>query len=347
MMTTSFIASINLWNAPRSGLARMQSDLATATAEIARGRYADLGLALGSGVGRSLALRQDADEIAALKDSNALAAARLATSQTALGQMQSEAAALLKNLIALPAAERGASVATASASALSTLAAGLGTAVGGAYVFGGTNTGENPVRDGSLDSAKAAVAAAFQTRFGFAPGSAGAAAITPQQMTDFLDGPVAALFTDGAWQAGQSQASSRTITGRISLSETVTTSASANAAPFRALAMAYAVGSATGLGSLSTQTQTAATDRVMSLLDQGGRGIVALQADLGRTQARITAADARLDAQAGLLKGEVDRLEAVDPAEAKTRVDALTTQIQMSYALTSQLRQLSLVSFIA
>ena len=85
----------------------------------------------------------------------------------------------------------------------------------------------------------------------------------------------------------------------------------------------------------------------MSLLGRASGGLVAIQADLGRVQARITDANTRMDAQKALLSSEITWLEAVDPAEAKSRVDGLTTQIQMSYSLTAQLRQLSLVAYIS
>ncbi|GJD56622.1 flagellar hook-associated family protein [Methylobacterium dankookense] len=349
MMTTSFISSLTFWNAPRSGLSRMQSDLATANAEIASGRRADLGLALGTGVGRSLGLRQSADEIASLKDSNGVAALRLSTSQTALAQIQKAADAMSAALVGLPSGERAGTADNTGTSNLDALLAGLNASAGGQYVFGGTNTRESPIPEGRAAAIKAAVAAAFQATFGTAPGSAGAAAITAPQMEAFLSdsGPVAALFSDAAWQTDVSQASSRTLTARISLSESVASSASANAAPFRGLAMAYAIASATGLSALSSGAQEAATNRVLGLLGTASGGLVTQQADLGRTQAKVTAANARLDSQAKLLGGEINRLESVDPAEAKSRVDALTTQIQMSYALTAQLRQLSLVSFIS
>ncbi|VUD74787.1 flagellar hook-associated family protein [Methylobacterium symbioticum] len=349
MMTTSFISSLSFWNAPRSGLSRLQADLATANAEASSLRHADLGLTLGTGVARSLGLRQGTDEIAALKDSNGVAALRLSTSQSALSQIQKAADAMSAAIAGLPSGGRAATAETAGASNLDALLAGLNASAGGQYVFGGTNTRESPIPEGRAAAIKAAVAAAFQTAFNTAPGSAGAASITPAQMQAFLSdsGPVAALFSDAAWQADVSQASSRTPSARISLSETVTIGVSANAAPFRTVAMAYAIASATGLSGLSAETQDAATGRILGLLSTASGGLVAQQADLGRPQAKVTAADPRLDGQAKLLTGEINRLESVDPAEAKSRIDALSTQMQISYALTAQLRQLSLVSFIS
>ncbi|GJD77941.1 hypothetical protein NBEOAGPD_1153 [Methylobacterium gregans] len=342
-MTTSYISSINLWNAPRTGLARLQTDLARANTEIATGRYADIGLALGTKVGTSLGLRQQGAEIDALKDGNGVTALRLKTSQSALAQMQSAADTLLQSLVGQPEGQRAA-VAVSAGNQLPTLTAALNTAVAGQYVFGGINSGTAPVADTAIATLRSGIAADFTTFFGFAPGSPAAANASAAQMQTFLDTYVAPRFADAAW-AGVSAASGA-VTSRISLSETVATGASADAQPFARLAMAYIVSTDLGLSSFSTAAQTVATSRVIGLLGEGSGGLVSMQADLGRSQALITAANTRLDAQKTLLSSAVGDLEAVDPAEAKTRVDTLTTQIQMSYALTSQLRQLSLVNFL-
>lgn len=342
-MTTSYISSINLWNAPRTGLSRLQTDLARANTEIATGRYADVGLTLGTRVGTALGLRQQGAEIDALKDGNGVASLRLKTSQSALAQMQSAADTLLQNLVGQPEAQRGA-VAVNAGGQLSTLTTALNTAIAGQYVFGGTNSGTAPVADGAIAALRAGIAADFTTFFGFAPGSGAAATETAARMQTFLDTYVAPRFTDAAW-AGVSSANGA-VTSRISLSETVATGASADAQPFARLAMAYIVSSDLGLSSFSTAAQTVVTSRMIGLLGEGSGGLIAMQADLGRSQALITAANTRLDAQKTLLSGAVGDLESIDPAEAKTRVDTITTQIQMSYALTSQLRQLSLVNFL-
>ncbi len=165
-------------------------------------------------------------------------------------------------------------------------------------------------------------------------------------MKNFLEGTVAAQFADPNWGNTWSQASSTAVTSRISLSETVTTSVSANGTAFRQLAEA-AIVSSLGLTGLSADAQAVVSDRAMGLLSQASAGLVSLQADLGRSQSRITDANTRLDAQASLFQKELSRLEAVDPAEAKTRLDAAQTQLQMSYSLTAQIQQLSLLKYLS
>ena len=350
MMTTGFISSLNLWNAPRTGAARLQSDLADATREIASGRHADVGASLGTQVGQAFGLRRQSALLTALTQGNAGAAQRLDATQAALKEIQTGADAALAEITALPADKRAAAIEASAGSRLAALTTALDTSAGGQFVFGGTDTAAAPLAayEGSPTSAaKQAVTAAFTGYFGFAPGATAASGITAAQMQGFLDGPLASLFTETGWTGSWSGASSRTLDSQISLTETVTTSASANAQPFRDLAMAYVIGSGLGLSGLSTAAQDVAVKRMTDLLGGASRGLVGMQADLGRTQARITEANTRMAKQTALLSGRIKDLEGVDPAEAKSRVDALQTQIQMSYGLTAQLRSLSLINFVS
>lgn len=350
MMTTGFISSLNLWNAPRTGAARLQSDLATATREIATGRLADVGATLGGGVTEAFGLRRQSAVLAALTQSNAAASLRLQATQGALKEVQTAADATLAELTALPASQRGQTAAEAARGRLAALTGALNTNASGQFVFGGTTSGTAPLTayEGSpASAAKTAVDDAFALYFGFAPGSAAASGITPSQIESFIDGPLAGLFTEANWKQTWSGASSRTIDSQISLTETVSTSVSANADAFRKLGMAYVIASGLGLSGLSQDAQEAATGRVMDLLGQASGGLTTMQADLGRSQSRITEANARMAKQTALLTGQVRDLESVDPAEAKARVDAITTQMQMSYGLTAQLRSLSLINFLS
>ncbi|MGF3026337.1 flagellar hook-associated family protein [Methylobacterium aquaticum] len=346
MMTTSYISSLSLWNGPRIAAGQLQVEIANATQEITDGRYADVGLALGAQVSRSFSLRQSAAEIAALKDGNGVTALRLDTTQSILQQLQKSADAQFAALTGLTADKRVAAMAASADDTLASLTSLLNSAASGQALFGGINTGTSPIKDGAAANAKAAATAAFQTAFGFPPSDPQAATLTAAQVQTFLDGTIAAQFADPNWGTTWSQASSTTVTSRISLGETTTTSVSANGTAFRQLAQA-AIVSGLGLTGLSADAQAVVSSRAMSLLSQASAGLVSLQADLGRSQARIADANTRLTAQATLVQKEISRLEGVDPAEAKVRLDAAKTQLQMSYSLTAQLQELSLLKYVA
>lgn len=348
-MRTNAISTLSFWNTPRTGVSRMQSDLANANQELVSGRFADVGLTLGSRTSLALGLRQTSAQLAALRDGNDIASLRLSTTQAALKQMQAGADATLKTLNGVSIAQRAAAVKDGAANQLAALTAALNTSAGGQFVFGGTNSGQSPVATyggAPASEAKKAVDAAFLATFGFAQGDPAASTITGPQMKAFLDGPFAALFDASGWASKWSDASDRTLDSRISLTETVQTSTGANASAVRQLAMAYVMASDLGLSGLSADAQTVATDRVIGLLGSASSGLVATQADLGRSQAAITDANTRIEAQKTLLTTQLNQMEGVDQAEAKSRVDRLTTQVQVSYSLTAQLRQLSLVSYL-
>ncbi|UHC16407.1 flagellar hook-associated family protein [Methylobacterium currus] len=346
MMTTSYISSLSLWNTPRSATARLQGEMADATQEIASGRYADVGLTLGAQVGRNLSLRQNGAEVAALKDGNAITGLRLSASQSVLQQLQKSADTQFAALTALPTDKRVAAMAASANDTLTSLTSLLNSSANGQALFAGINTGANPIRDGAVANATAAAVTAFQTAFGFPPSDPRAATLTTAQVKSFLEGPVANQFADPNWGTIWSQASSTAVTSQIALGETVTTSVSANETAFRQLTQA-AIVSGLGLGGLSADAQAVVSDRAMGLLSQASAGLVSLQADLGRSQSRITDANTRLDAQSGLITKEISRLEAVDTAEAQTRLAAAKTQLQMSYSLTAQLQELSLLKYVS
>jgi flagellar hook-associated protein 3 FlgL len=349
-MRTNALSSLSFWNAPRIGVSRMQSDLAKATQEIVSGRFADVGLALGSRTGLAIGLRQKIAELGALRESNDAATLRLGTSQVALKQIQDGADATLKALIGAPSDKRADVLKDIAANRLAGLGVLLNTSAGGQFVFGGTRTAEAPLTAyaaSPASPAKTAVDAAFRASFAMSQDSPGVGTISAGDMAAFLDGPAfRGLFDAEAWSADWSSAGSAPLTNQISLSETATTSASANAPALRKLAMAYVMASDLGAGNLSAAAQDVLTTRVAGLLGEASAGLIGLQADLGRSQAAITDANTRLETQTTLLQSQIGQMEGVDTAEAKTRSDRLSTQVQISYALTAQLRQLSLVNYL-
>ena len=349
-MRTNALSTLSFWNTPRIGVARMQADMAKANQEMVTGRFADVGLALGSRTGLAVGLRQTSAELTALREGNDAATLRLGTTQAVLKQMLGGSDATLTALIGTPQVQRVSVLKDMAANQLVSLTALLNTAAGGQFVFGGTRAGEAPVTAYATtpaSPAKSAVDAAFRAAFGIGQDDPSAAAITPAAMASFLDGPVFRdLFDAAGWSATWSKAGTAPLTSRISLSETTQTSVSANAPALRKLAMAYVMASSLGAENLSAEAQGVLTERVAGLLGEASRGLVTLQADLGRSQGAITEANTRLDAQKTLLQSQIGQMEGVDQAEAKTRVDRLSTQVQISYALTAQLRQLNLVNYL-
>lgn len=353
-MQTTFISTLSLWNSPRNAVAKLQSELAKANEEVTTGRHADVGLELGYRTGDGITLRQERAEIDALIDGNGTVSLRLSTTKNSLEYIRTSASTFLNSLLSVPPLERGAeTVRDTAKTQLATLVSELNRSAGGQYVFGGTNTKERPVND-YIDTppspAKTALDAAFSAPapagFGITQGDPAVFAITAAQMDTFLNGAFATLFDDTNWAANWSSASSQNIESRISLTERVETSTNANETAVRQLAMAYTMLSDLGIVGMRAETQQVIVDKAMQILGSATYGITKIQADLGIVEKQLTEANARMGVQKNVFDLGIAELEEVDPAEAKSRVDAYSTQIQMSYSLTSQLRQLNLLNYL-
>nr|WP_194164562.1 flagellar hook-associated family protein [Microvirga thermotolerans] len=347
-MKTAFISTASLWNSPRSALTRMQADLAKANKEIATGRFADVGLELGYRTGQGISLRQERAELDAVIDGNGTVSLRLNVTKTALNNIRSAAETYLNSLLSLPPLERGAETVRDSAALnLKALTAELNKSSGGQYLFAGTNTQQKPVSDYVSGSpAKAAVDGAFLSAFGVTQSDPAVFAISASDMKAFLESPAFNDLFDGPGWSDWSSAADRNIESKISTTETIETSTNANEEAMRKLAKAYTIASDLGIAAMRTETQQVIVDKVMKILGEATNDLVKIQARLGDAETKVKNANDRMDLQRKIIDQHIGQLEEVDPAEAKTRVDALTTQIQMSYSLTAQLRQLSLLSYL-
>jgi flagellar hook-associated protein 3 FlgL len=341
---------MSLWNSSKSSLDKLQANLVKANKELVSGREADVGLKLGYKTGTTLSLRQDRAELDALTDSNASALLRIKSTSKTLDQIRTTADKLMDALIATPmtAASVGAIEYQAKTN-LSGLISALNTDAGGQFIFGGLNSQEKPLNNYADGAAKAAVDAAFTAApplgFGFNQDAAAVSTITPAQMEAFLDGPFADLFKGANWQ-NWSNASSENIQSRISPQEKLEASANANDEAIQKLAMAYTMVFDLGLRGLSDETRGVLVNKAIETFSTAVTGLTGMQSKLGTVQEKIEQAGERMSLQKDILDEKITHLEAVDPAEAKIRIDQLTTQLQTSYSLTAQLKNLSLTNFI-
>jgi len=342
----TYISTLVFHSTSVSASARIQNELNRLTKEVSTGRMADVGLSLGTQTGRSMRLHIDTDALTAFTNSNAMVSARLSQTDNALSALASDATSFSQALISgRNAGTARATLVTAANDALGSFASRLNTADGGDYIFGGINSGTAPIAD--FDSGpKAAIVAAFTAKFGFAPTDPAAAGLDAASMNDFLDNEFADLFNDANWSSTWSSASDQVMQSRISPGETVTSSVSANESAFRQLAMGYAMMSVFGSGSLGDGATDAVIDKAITTIGNGQAALTAVQAAMGSTENRIAGANTRLATQKDILATQIDNLEGVDPAVAKTKIDTLSTQLEMSYSLTAKLIQLSLVNYV-
>lgn len=349
-MKTMSVSSAAIASAAREAILKTQAALLPAQKEVATGRHADMGLALGRRAGHVISLRQDFARITGFVDMNAFATSRLDMTQTVLGEIRTSAEEFLSMLISAPDGKVGALALRYQAVAgLSGLIAGLNTSIGGQYIFGGINSDTPPIHDyfaSPFSAGKEAVSDAFQAAFGMSTDDPNVATITAAEMEAFLDGPLADLFDDAGWSAHWSDASSDPMQSRISPTDTVISSISANEASMRKLAMGFLMIADLGAEKLNEAAFEKIVEAATRLVSDGAREIVTMQGRIGAAEARIGQVNERLTLQRDILSREIGALESVDPFEAATRVTDLMTRLEAGYALTARLQRLSLLNFL-
>ncbi len=165
-------------------------------------------------------------------------------------------------------------------------------------------------------------------------------------MQSFLSGPFAAQFQSPNWGSYWSNASDANTSSEISPGNVVDTSANANAPGFQQLAQGYSMLSEFANIGLGSGAQAAVVSAASTLILQGAGSITATQAQLGLTQSQVTQANDTMSSQMTLLQTEIGRSDNVDPAQIATELTTLSTQLETSYQLTSQIHNLNLAQYL-
>lgn len=344
------LASSTISQALRHSMLRSQGELVKAQKEVATGKYADIGLALGARSSQAVSFARDLERLNGIVDSNALVSSRLSSTQEALKQLSAAAQDFLSTLTASASGDAAGAVTLESARGmLESLTSILNTSVNGEHLFAGINTDVKPINGFSDPGSpgKAAFDAAFLAHFGFAQNDAAAANITAAEMDAFLTAAVEPQFLGTGWQANWSNATDQRIASRIALNETTETSVGANHEGMRQLAMAAATIVDLFSSNVSTAGKQALIDRAISLVGEAVGDLAGLQSATGVIQKRVADASNRIGMQVDLFERHLLDLEGVDPYEASTRVADLLSHIETSYALTARIQQLSLLRFLS
>ena len=324
-----------------------QDRLASAQVEAATGRHHDVGLALGTRIGSDIHWRNRLDALAKLADRVELAGTRADLTQSTLDAVAKLGSSFMEILTGARGSGSGQSTASSAAkSALQTLADLMNVTYDGEFVFGGINSTSPPISNYAGGPAEVAVNGTFLAAFGFLPTDPAAATITGPAMKSFLDGPFATLFASPAWESGWSAAGSDGVKTRLGPGLAVDASTTPARAGIAALAEALTMAFALGEGNLGQPAFEAIVDKALSLVATAQQSLGTEQTRMGLAQEQMTSALHRYRVQTGILTRNVAGLEGVDPYEAASRVNALMSQLEISYTLTGKLSGLSLVNFI-
>lgn len=349
-MKTSLVSTLALHDTNRASVGRLQSQLVDAQREVATGRYADLGLALGHNAGQAVSLRDDHSRLNTILATNSGVTTRLEATQNALGGLLDVAQTFVSSLVGTSGTSVGPGVLAEQArnqmAAMSDL---LNVKVDGASLFSGINTDTTTMESYFGDPAPAsrtAVATAFTAAFGVTQDDPLVENIAAGDMETFLSGDFAALFSDANWSTSWSGASDQVIRSRISTHELIETSVSGNEEAFRKLASGLAMVADLGGEQLNGNTFQVVATRAVALVGEAIQDIAKLQGRVGVVEESVGNANQRHRIQIDLITRDINALEGVDPYEASTRVTSLVTQIETSYALTARLQRISLMNYL-
>lgn len=346
-MRTTFISTQTLQNSARSSIQRLQQELSKTNTELVTGSRADVSLDYGVRADASVELRNQKARYEATIQNNTAVSIQLKTTENALTDLRDNAQEFLNSLISLnDGSAAPGTLASDARSKLESFISTLNVSDGRRYLFGGVQSGSAPMSE-YTDGAQGAVITAFQTAFGGrTPDDTTIDDITTADMETFLDGAFAAEFDDPAWGTNWSSASDEARTSAVSQSETLTTSVSANETAMRKLAMAYTMVAEFSTSNLDPSTLEVVVNKAREVIGQAINGLTDASTQMGATQARITTVNEQMTQSIDNVTNKITLFEGVDSSEAKTKVDLLTTQIEMSYSLTSQIMKLSILNYV-
>lgn len=346
-MKISQVSTQSLFDNLRHSMSNLQRDFADAQKEVTTGQVSDAGLSLGASNGRRFNMVNDLNRLEVITDTNNRTQARLEMSISATGSVNEAAQSLFSTLTA-SIGGTGTSHLTQAAgkSAVTAISSLMNTALNGEYLFGGINSGEAPIADYENGGPKAAIDAAFLGHFGFNSTDPGAATISGTDMTNFIDTVLNPLITGAGWTSTFSNATDETITARIGLSESITGSVSGNEQGFQNAMFAAVIAAEYINDNFNAEAQSAAAQSALDRVGTSTGELAELQGMTGLLVNRISVSNERIGVQMDELTLHSDKMVAVDPYEAATRLNSLITQIETSYTLTGRIQQLSLMRYI-
>ena len=199
---TSYISTQSISSAMCQSILRMQTELAACEAEVSTGNYADIGQTLGAQTGENVSLQAQNSLLQTITDTNQTVATRLSPTETILGNLRTNARIFSTLLENNGSTSNASAIQATGQSDLQDLISSLNSSLNGDYIFGGTNTGEQPITDYYATSApnKSAVNNAFLTAFGMSQTNAGVSTISGVNMQNFLDNQFALLFQSTVFQ---------------------------------------------------------------------------------------------------------------------------------------------------
>ena len=346
-MKTANISSLAVSLALRNATSRLQATLPKLQQEMVTGKHQDVGLALGAESRKLASFVNDIDHTQRLIDTNNQVNSRLSMTQESMSRI-SDLASDLSSVAGIVFGEPSQVTAAqqTATNVIAEMSSILNTQVNGVFIFSGQDADNKPIADYETGGAKAAFDAAFLSYFGFTKNDPAAASVPSAQIEDFLTTSVEPLFLGAGWTANVSSATDEVMVSRISAEVTAETSVSANEDPFRRLMLASVVASELYDSELGAETSATISEYVISKVGTAIGGLTKRQGEIGLVEERITRANEQLASQKTLLENFASEMESVDPYETSIELNTLLTQIEVSYSITSRIKNLTLLNYL-
>ncbi len=331
-MISNGISTLAALESRQRQVADLQTRLERAGQELSTGRRVDIADTLGAATEIYESLTRTRNAVDTLLDRNAVVTGRLDATQGALASISGSTDRLAEDVTAALGREDEASLTlhlNSASAALEQIIGRLNTQYGGRYLFSGAEVDRIPL----------AAAGTFTQEVGIA-------AAGPPDIASKL-AAIDALFDPGmpATLYGGDDAAPE---AEIALGERVVVGTTANDPDIRPLLQGLSMLAALDSGEvvLSGADREAYIAHAVEKIENGTVGLTKVQAALGISQERVANVDAIHQANRSAIELQIDGLVGVDPYEAATDFQALESQLQASYLVTSRLAALSLADFL-
>lgn len=317
---------------------QLKQTMNTLTEEVVTGVQSDIGGAVKGDFTSLASVERSIGLLASFKQANSEASVFLGSMQSALEVVQGMATSVGSALVAAGVGENTASVNATTADAaqrFSSVIAALNTNVSGRYVFSGAATDTKPLAsaDVMLDSLETAISglattedivAAVETWFDAPSGGGG--------------------FSDIGYLASDVPVAPMRIAEGDSVSVGLTASDQSIRDVLKGFALAALVGEGRVPNSITTRAQL--TEIAGSKIMTVDASLTAERTKIGTAEGLVAEAQTRNSAETSSLTLARTAMIEADPYETATALEAVKTQIETLYTLTSRLSALSLTDYL-
>ncbi|MEM9393512.1 MAG: hypothetical protein AAGA38_06620 [Pseudomonadota bacterium] len=320
----------------RLHMSRVKTEVDTLSNELASGLREDIAAQQGADFSRISALERSIEITDRYSAANADTTLWLDTAQTSLDAVQrtvSQSAAQFMTAATEGSLSNLESASTSAERALSSVMSKLNTTVGGAAIFGGTETGSSPLADSEtmLTVLSSALAGATTTN--------DALAAIDAWFADPVAGFSAAIYRGGASDAVQLLSSEET-----TLSFNIRANDPALIDTIKALATAAMATEPVFAGDAAAQTEMIRSASEQLFTSEAR--LATLRGGLGALQAQAEADSVLLLSMRSGYEMAMSDIYAADPYETASSLDAATLQLEMIYSITARISDLTLARYL-